>query len=96
MHETERLYNELNEELHRELPKFYNYRIDFIASNLSRLYSTESTFHSETGKVSVHVIQNPRFICGLLTKMLFTMVGVNETLPVYSNEKKFDIANQRR
>ena len=54
MHETERLYNELNEELHRELPKFYNYRIDFIASNLSRLYSTESTFHSETGKVCIH------------------------------------------
>ena len=69
MPETERLYNELNEELHRELPKFYNYRIDFIASNLSRLYSTESTFHSETGKVSIHVIQNPRFFCGLLTNI---------------------------
>lgn len=55
MQETERLYNELNAELHRELPKFYSYRIDFIASNLSRLYSTESTFHTETGKVSLHI-----------------------------------------
>lgn len=49
--EAERHYNELNIELHRELPKLYDYRIDFLSSNLSRLYSTESTFHSETGKV---------------------------------------------
>jgi len=49
------MYNNLNTELHKELPKFYKYRIDFIASNLSRLYSTETTYHLETGKVRLHV-----------------------------------------
>ncbi|XP_067929118.1 bridging integrator 2-like isoform X2 [Watersipora subatra] len=57
LNEAERLYNDLNMELCRELPKFYNYRIDFLSSNLSRLYSTNCTFHSETGKIALALHQ---------------------------------------
>jgi len=49
--EARKLYDDMNTELHRELPKFYDYRIDFLASNLGRLFSAETTFHCETGKV---------------------------------------------
>ena len=45
------MFNEINSELHRELPTFHDYRIEFLSSNLGKLFNAESTFHIESGKV---------------------------------------------
>lgn len=57
--DSKTLFEEINNELHKELPKFYDYRIEFLAGNLLRLYEAESTFHTNAGKVcyTVSVLQ---------------------------------------
>lgn len=45
------MFDEINTELHRELPKFYDYRIEFLASNLQKLFTAEGTYHTNCGKV---------------------------------------------
>lgn len=45
------MFEEINNELHRELPRFQDYRVEFIATNLIKLFTAEGTLHNNTGKV---------------------------------------------
>ncbi|XP_067934367.1 myc box-dependent-interacting protein 1-like isoform X2 [Watersipora subatra] len=49
--DTKSLFEEINNELHRELPKFHDYRVEFLSTNFLRLCNAESTFHTNVGKV---------------------------------------------
>lgn len=50
--EAKRTYEILNSELHDELPALYDSRILFLVTNLQSLFNAESTFHTESAKVS--------------------------------------------
>ncbi|BFZ06475.1 hypothetical protein BsWGS_09514 [Bradybaena similaris] len=49
--EVKKIYEELNNELHTELPDFNNSRVTFYAGLLSSLFSAEHVFHSEVSKL---------------------------------------------
>ena len=49
--EARRTYEQLNTELHDELPALYESRILFLVTNLQTLFATEQVFHNETAKV---------------------------------------------
>ncbi|RUS91239.1 hypothetical protein EGW08_001045, partial [Elysia chlorotica] len=48
--EAKKIYEDLNNELHLELPDFYNSRVSFYAELFTGLFGAEYTFHSELGK----------------------------------------------
>ncbi|CAG5131827.1 unnamed protein product, partial [Candidula unifasciata] len=51
MKEAKKIYDELNNELHTELPDFNNSRVTFYAGLLSSFFSAEHVFHSEVSKL---------------------------------------------
>ncbi|KAK0060014.1 myc box-dependent-interacting protein 1-like isoform X6, partial [Biomphalaria pfeifferi] len=48
--DVKRIFDELNNELHNELPDFYNSRVTFYAELYSKFFGAENTLHSEVGK----------------------------------------------
>ncbi|GFR99283.1 Myc box-dependent-interacting protein 1-like [Elysia marginata] len=48
--EAKKIYEDLNNELHVELPDFYNSRVSFYAELFTGLFGAEYTFHTELGK----------------------------------------------
>lgn len=51
LEEAKRTYEQLNSELHDELPALYDSRVLFLVTNLQTLFSAEQVFHNETSKV---------------------------------------------
>ncbi|XP_012268918.1 amphiphysin isoform X2 [Athalia rosae] len=49
--EAKRTYEQLNSELHDELPALYDSRVLFLVTNLQTLFAAEQVFHAETAKV---------------------------------------------
>lgn len=49
--DSKNLFEEINNELHKELPHFNEYRVEFLATNFMKLFNAEATFHTNTGKV---------------------------------------------
>lgn len=56
LEEAKRTYEILNSELHDELPALYDSRILFLVTNLQSLFNAESTFHTESAKVSDFIL----------------------------------------
>ncbi|KAJ8306814.1 hypothetical protein KUTeg_014898 [Tegillarca granosa] len=52
LEESKKIYEHLNNELHSDLPDFYNSRVNFYASTFRNLFSTENIFHGELGKLT--------------------------------------------
>ncbi|KAJ8035727.1 Amphiphysin [Holothuria leucospilota] len=48
--EKKKNYEDINNELHEELPSLYDSRIPFYAQTFQQLYSAETTFHEEVAK----------------------------------------------
>ncbi|CAL1536756.1 unnamed protein product [Lymnaea stagnalis] len=48
--EVKKIFDDLNNELHTELPDFYNSRVTFYADLFSRFFGAEHRLHSEVGK----------------------------------------------
>ncbi|KAH9523866.1 hypothetical protein Btru_047269 [Bulinus truncatus] len=55
--DVKRIFDELNNELHTELPEFYNSRVSFYADLYSRFFGAEQTLHSEVGKTSESITE---------------------------------------
>uniref|UniRef100_A0A6M2DPP8 Putative amphiphysin n=1 Tax=Xenopsylla cheopis TaxID=163159 RepID=A0A6M2DPP8_XENCH len=51
LEEAKRTYEQLNSELHDELPALYDSRVLFLVTNLQTLFTSEQLFHQETAKV---------------------------------------------
>uniref|UniRef100_A0A1B6HQ87 Uncharacterized protein n=1 Tax=Homalodisca liturata TaxID=320908 RepID=A0A1B6HQ87_9HEMI len=51
LEEAKRTYEQLNSELHDELPALHDSRVLFLVTNLQTLFAAEQVFHSETAKV---------------------------------------------
>ena len=51
--EAKRTYEQLNSELHDELPALYDSRVLFLVTNLQTLFAAEQVFHAESAKVSI-------------------------------------------
>lgn len=51
LEESKRTYEQLNSELHDELPALYDSRVLFLVTNLQTLFAAEQVFHTETAKV---------------------------------------------
>ncbi|KAH0561220.1 hypothetical protein KQX54_014801 [Cotesia glomerata] len=49
--EAKRTYEQLNSELHDELPALYDSRVLFLVTNLQTLFAAEQVFHVESAKV---------------------------------------------
>ncbi|XP_044005349.1 amphiphysin isoform X8 [Aphidius gifuensis] len=49
--EAKRTYEQLNSELHDELPALYDSRVLFLVTNLQTLFTAEQVFHTESSKV---------------------------------------------
>ncbi|KAJ8683255.1 hypothetical protein QAD02_019047 [Eretmocerus hayati] len=49
--DAKRMYEQLNSELHDELPALYDSRVLFLVTNLQTLFSAEQVFHTESSKV---------------------------------------------
>lgn len=54
LEEAKRTYEQLNSELHDELPALNDSRVLFLVTNLQTLFAAEQVFHSETAKVRSH------------------------------------------
>lgn len=52
LEEAKRTYEQLNSELHDELPALYDSRVLFLVTNLQTYFAAEQIFHAETSKVS--------------------------------------------
>lgn len=52
LEEAKRTYEQLNSELHDELPALYDSRVLFLVTNLQTLFAAEQVFHTESSKVS--------------------------------------------
>ena len=52
LEESKKIYEVLSNELHNELPEFFNSRITFYATTFKNYFDAESTFHGETGKLN--------------------------------------------
>ncbi|GFN75963.1 Amphiphysin [Plakobranchus ocellatus] len=48
--EAKKIYDDLNNELHIELPDFYNSRVSFFAGLFTSFFGAEYTFHTEIGR----------------------------------------------
>ncbi|KAL0111164.1 hypothetical protein PUN28_012821 [Cardiocondyla obscurior] len=51
LEEAKRTYEQLNSELHDELPALYDSRVLFLVTNLQTLFAAEQVFHTESAKV---------------------------------------------
>ena len=51
LEEARRTYEQLNSELHDELPALYDSRVLFLVTNLQTLFAAEQVFHTESAKV---------------------------------------------
>uniref|UniRef100_A0A1B6CJ06 Uncharacterized protein n=1 Tax=Clastoptera arizonana TaxID=38151 RepID=A0A1B6CJ06_9HEMI len=51
LEDAKRTYEQLNSELHDELPALNDSRVLFLVTNLQTLFAAEQVFHSETAKV---------------------------------------------
>ncbi|XP_011497350.1 PREDICTED: myc box-dependent-interacting protein 1 [Ceratosolen solmsi marchali] len=51
LEEAKRTYDQLNSELHDELPALYDSRVLFLVTNLQTLFAAEQVFHTESAKV---------------------------------------------
>ncbi|XP_074652169.1 myc box-dependent-interacting protein 1-like isoform X2 [Tubulanus polymorphus] len=49
------IFEQLNDELHQELPSLYDSRVQVYSSTLLQLYSSGATFNSEIGKVELQL-----------------------------------------
>lgn len=49
--EAKRTYEQLNSELHDELPALHDSRVLFLVTNLQTLFAAEQVFHVESAKV---------------------------------------------
>ncbi|XP_023289428.1 myc box-dependent-interacting protein 1, partial [Orussus abietinus] len=51
LEDAKRTYEQLNSELHDELPALYDSRVLFLVTNLQTLFAAEQVFHAESAKV---------------------------------------------
>ncbi|XP_026824552.1 myc box-dependent-interacting protein 1 isoform X3 [Ooceraea biroi] len=51
LEEAKRTYEQLNSELHDELPALHDSRVLFLVTNLQTLFAAEQVFHTESAKV---------------------------------------------
>ncbi|KAG8275694.1 Histone deacetylase complex subunit SAP18 [Homalodisca vitripennis] len=58
LEEAKRTYEQLNSELHDELPALHDSRVLFLVTNLQTLFAAEQVFHSETAKVNIKPYTN--------------------------------------
>ena len=56
LEEAKRTYEQLNSELHDELPALYDSRVLFLVTNLQTLFAAEQVFHTESAKVYIYLI----------------------------------------
>ncbi|XP_067687416.1 myc box-dependent-interacting protein 1-like [Haliotis asinina] len=52
LNEAKKIYEDLNNDLHSELPDFYNSRVTFYGDMYQNLFGAENIFHHEIAKVS--------------------------------------------
>lgn len=55
LEEAKRTYEQLNSELHDELPALYDSRVLFLVTNLQTLFAAEQVFHTESAKVYIYI-----------------------------------------
>lgn len=60
--EAKRTYEQLNSELHDELPALYDSRVLFLVTNLQTLFAAEQVFHVESAKVKFIFIEKKIFL----------------------------------
>ncbi|XP_011312846.1 myc box-dependent-interacting protein 1 isoform X2 [Fopius arisanus] len=51
LEEAKRTYEQLNSELHDELPALHDSRVLFLVTNLQTLFAAENVFHAESAKI---------------------------------------------
>ncbi|KAL4229222.1 Histone deacetylase complex subunit SAP18 [Mactra antiquata] len=51
LEQAKKIYEDLNNELHQELPEFYNSRVNFYGNLFQSLFTAENVFQTEAGKV---------------------------------------------
>lgn len=56
LEEAKRTYEQLNSELHDELPALYDSRVLFLVTNLQTLFAAEQVFHTESAKVYIKLV----------------------------------------
>ncbi|XP_052804232.1 bridging integrator 2-like isoform X2 [Mya arenaria] len=58
LEQAQKIYDDLNNELHQELPEFYDSRVRFYGSLFESLFTAENVFQSESGKGSEQWVAN--------------------------------------
>ncbi|KAK3106568.1 hypothetical protein FSP39_022663 [Pinctada imbricata] len=57
MNEAKSVYESLNNDLHHDLPGFYESRENFYATLFNRLFNAEEIYHSEVGKLCKEIVK---------------------------------------
>ena len=77
LEEAKRTYEQLNSELHDELPALYDSRVLFLVTNLQTLFAAEQVFHLESAKVYflslIHHFHHYSFLKLQETQEFFTL-----------------------
>ncbi|XP_048755619.1 myc box-dependent-interacting protein 1 [Ostrea edulis] len=55
LEEAKKIYQQINDELHSDLPMFYESRVNFYASTFQSLFNSEEIFHGEVTKLSSEI-----------------------------------------
>eukprot|EP00105_Crassostrea_gigas_P027005 XP_011448187.2 PREDICTED: myc box-dependent-interacting protein 1-like [Crassostrea gigas] len=55
LEEAKKIYQQINDELHIDLPMFYDSRVNFYASTFQSLFNSEEIFHGEVFKLSSEI-----------------------------------------
>lgn len=76
--ESQKVFDEINENLHIDLPEFYDDRIRFYSTIFRSLFAAESVFHSEMGQLLTHLID----VC---EKLSANHVALRKKRPVQEN-----------
>ncbi|CAE1262127.1 AMPH [Acanthosepion pharaonis] len=76
--ESQKVFDEINENLHIDLPEFYDDRIRFYSTIFQSLFAAESVFHSEMGQLLTHLID----VC---EKLSTNHVALRKKRPIQEN-----------
>ncbi|XP_013391361.1 amphiphysin isoform X1 [Lingula anatina] len=86
MEEARRIYEDLNVELHEELPSLYDGRIDQYCTNLLSLSSAEAIFHRECAKIEDDISEHIEQLAKENTKGSFKVERKTTTKRLHGRE----------
>lgn len=83
--EAKRTYEQLNSELHDELPALYDSRVLFLVTNLQTLFAAEQVFHAESAKVRCKYQRLRKHLLQFSRVQSFLLPKTHNSIPIFQD-----------